>query len=309
MTYNGNAEAFVAEVKSDGSSLVYAGYIGGSGEDWAGSIAVDRYGNAYVTGHTRSTDFPVKVGPDLTHNGNADAFVAEVKSDGRSLVYAGYMGGSGDDVALGIAVDGAGDAYVTGYTLSPDFPATVGPDLTWDTTTDAFVSKIHFFYIDTWLPLVILPVPAIEQIAAPEQNPSYRVAWSSVPGASGYTLEESSDASFLPVTTKVYTLTGVMQTIGSSGIERHFRVRANTAARGSTGWSGVQRADVRWEAEPNNAYLEATGPMVWGQLQYGKLRNGAPRKPNEYYDYFKLSAAKTEGQIKVILKLLDAELK
>ena len=98
---------------------------------------MDSAGNAYVTGCTYSTEatFPVTVGPDLTYNGgDCDAFVAKVNAAGTALVYAGYIGGSGDDVGAGIAVDSAGNAYVTGYTNSTEatFPVTVGPDLTYN---------------------------------------------------------------------------------------------------------------------------------------------------------------------------------
>ena len=112
----------MAKVKADGTALVYAGYIGGANNDDGDGIAVDAAGNAYVTGGTSSdqTSFPVKVGPDLTYNlGSRDAFVAKVKADGTALVYAGYIGGAGGDgSATAIAVDAAGNAYVTGFTDS-----------------------------------------------------------------------------------------------------------------------------------------------------------------------------------------------
>ena len=87
------------------------------------------------------------VGPDLTYNGGScDAFVAKVNAAGTALVYCGYIGGSGDDYGCGIAVDSAGNAYVTGYTSSTEatFPVTVGPDLTYNGgTSDAFVAKVN----------------------------------------------------------------------------------------------------------------------------------------------------------------------
>jgi hypothetical protein len=154
VTYNLNNDAFVAKVSPAGTSLVYAGYIGGSGAETGRSIAVDGAGGAYVTGLTGSTEatFPVVTGPDLTHNGtNFDAFVAKVTPSGTSLEYAGYIGGSGDsEGGSGIAVDGAGAAYVTGGTDSteatfPDgdgIPPLPGPDPTYNGNVDAFVAKV-----------------------------------------------------------------------------------------------------------------------------------------------------------------------
>ena len=121
MIHYGAADAFVAKVNAAGTALVYAGYIGGSALDDGRGIAVDGSGNTYVTGRTESTEasFPVLVGPDLTFNGDSDAFVAKVNAAGTALVYAGYIGGSGDDFSLGIAVDGSGNAYVTGGRVPP----------------------------------------------------------------------------------------------------------------------------------------------------------------------------------------------
>src|SRR6185295_4845862 len=85
------------------------------------------------------------VGPDLTYNGGIrDAFVAEVNAAGTALVYAGYIGGSGDEVANGVAVDSAGNAYVVGNTASTEatFPVTGGPDLISNGGTDAVVTKV-----------------------------------------------------------------------------------------------------------------------------------------------------------------------
>jgi hypothetical protein len=91
----------VAKVNPSGTALVYAGFLGGSGDDWGYGIAVDSSGNAYVTGGTGSSDFPAVVGPDLSYNGYGyDAFVAKVNPSGTALVYAGFLGGSGDDWGL-----------------------------------------------------------------------------------------------------------------------------------------------------------------------------------------------------------------
>jgi hypothetical protein len=154
LSYNGGpsyGDAFVARVAAAGTALDYCGYIGGSGDDFGWGIAVDADGNAYVTGQTDSSQltFPVVVGPDLTYNGGFDdAFVAKVNAAGTALDYCGYIGGSGHEVGLGIAVDAAGRAYVTGQTDSSEatFPVVVGPDLTYNDDGeygDAFVAKVN----------------------------------------------------------------------------------------------------------------------------------------------------------------------
>jgi hypothetical protein len=147
LTHDGFFDAFVAKVNAAGTGLVYCGYIGGSEDEVGNDIAVDKSGNAYVTGSTDSTEatFPVIFGPDLTYNGKYDAFVAKVNPSGTGLGYCGYIGGAGFDFGLGITVDGSGNAYVTGLTESTEatFPMIVGPDLTYNGgDSDAFVAKI-----------------------------------------------------------------------------------------------------------------------------------------------------------------------
>lgn len=144
---DGYYDAFVAKVDVTGTTLIYCGYIGGGGSDHGNGIAVDSVGNAYVTGEAASNEasFPVVGGPDLTYNGMTDAFVAKVNVTGTALIYAGYIGGYSRDVALDIAVDGVGSAYVTGHTGSTEasFPVTGGPNLAYGGGyTDVFVAKI-----------------------------------------------------------------------------------------------------------------------------------------------------------------------
>ncbi len=132
----------------DPAILVYCGYIGGSANDEGRGIAVDGYGNAYITGDTISSDatFPIAAGPDLSGNGGFDAFVAKVNPGGSALVYCGFIGGSADDYASGIAVDTAGNAFLAGHTYSPEatFPLSIGPDLTREGgDPDAFVAKVN----------------------------------------------------------------------------------------------------------------------------------------------------------------------
>jgi len=149
LTFNsvGLDDAFVAKVAADGTGLVYCGYIGGSGFDYGYGIAVDASGNAYVGGDAQSTQatFPETVGPDLTHNGDVDSFVAKVAADGAGLVYCGYVGGSGTDHCYGLAVDGSGNAYLTGTTSSTaaTFPVVSGPDFTHNGSVDGYVAKVN----------------------------------------------------------------------------------------------------------------------------------------------------------------------
>jgi hypothetical protein len=150
LSFNGGiygGDAFVAKINAAGTDVVYCGYIGGSGEDQAFAIDVDSAGRAYVVGRTVSSEssFPVTVGPDLTHNGHFDAFVARVDATGTMLDYCGYIGGSTLDHANGIAVDAFARAHVAGFTLSTEatFPVAVGPDLAHNGDVDAFVSRVN----------------------------------------------------------------------------------------------------------------------------------------------------------------------
>ena len=135
----GSNDAFVAKFNPAGSgdsSLLYATYLGGSGDDSAGGtglintghgVAADNTGNAYITGQTMSTNFPTRNGYQSTWaaNGNPDAWMAKVDTNGTgnaSLLYATYLGNTGADVGRDIAVDGSGNAYLTGSTNAANFP-------------------------------------------------------------------------------------------------------------------------------------------------------------------------------------------
>ncbi len=143
-TFNGSCDVFVTKIDPAGNALNYATYIGGYFRDHGGDIALDKIGNAYVTGMTISPDFPISNGAlDSTHNGGWDAFVAKINPTGDTLDYATYLGGGDPEWGFGISVDNTGNAYVTGYTWSHDFPATIGAyDTSHNDYSDAFVAKL-----------------------------------------------------------------------------------------------------------------------------------------------------------------------
>ncbi len=124
-TNGGGTDAFVAKLNANGSALIYSTFLGGVMTDNATSIAVDAAGNAYITGETNSSNFPVLNALHPTLNGFfSDAFVAELNSTGSALVYSTYLGGHSDDRGNAIALDNSGNAYIAGATLSSDFPTT-----------------------------------------------------------------------------------------------------------------------------------------------------------------------------------------
>jgi Beta-propeller repeat len=138
----GNGDAFVAKLNPTGSALVYSTYLGGSGQDVAYGIAVDSAGSAYVSGSTTSTDFPTQNPEQAASGGAGDGFAAKLSPDGSTLDYSTYVGGTGADVANEIAVDHSGDAYVTGQTMSTNFPTQTPLQATNGGGEDAFVAKL-----------------------------------------------------------------------------------------------------------------------------------------------------------------------
>jgi len=124
----GNSDGYLTKFNTSGSTVMYSTYLGGSGDDLAGAVRVDRFGNAYVPGQTSSTDFPTTANAfqSTYGGGNSDAFVTKLNRKGSGLLFSSYLGGSGDDgsVGFGTGVDGLGNMYVYGSTNSTDFPIT-----------------------------------------------------------------------------------------------------------------------------------------------------------------------------------------
>jgi uncharacterized protein (TIGR03437 family) len=128
-------DAYVAKLNAAGSALLYFSYLGGSNNDAGTAIAIDSAGNAYVTGFTDSPNFPLAGGPFQSAFGGdgggtqpwilfGDAFLAVVNPTATALLYSTFLGGSLDDWAYGVALDGKGNVYLTGNTLSNNFPVT-----------------------------------------------------------------------------------------------------------------------------------------------------------------------------------------
>ncbi len=129
------SDAFVTQLNSTGSAITYSTYLGGSGDDRATAIAVDSVGNAFVTGQTSSTDFPLNQGFEVyatcssCASGGHDAFVAEFDVPGNTLIYSSYLGGTTTQSGSGIAIGSADQAIVTGGTKSSSgFPIVAATD-------------------------------------------------------------------------------------------------------------------------------------------------------------------------------------
>jgi len=144
----GDTNAFVTELDPTGSTLLYSTYLGGSNNDTGTGIALDTVGNIYISGSTDSTNFPVASAYQTALAGVTNAFIAKLNPGGNGggdLLYSTYLGGSGADMANGIALDTNGNAYVTGSTTSAtSFPTTGGIFQTaLAGVTNAFVAKIN----------------------------------------------------------------------------------------------------------------------------------------------------------------------
>ncbi len=126
------------------STLDYSTFIGGGSSDVPYSFTCDSAGNVYVVGYTNSTDYPTLGGYTASNAGSYDIFVTKLNPTGTGLVYSTYIGGSGTERAEGVAIDATGNAYITGYTDSTNFPTTLGAISTANKgASDAFVVKLN----------------------------------------------------------------------------------------------------------------------------------------------------------------------
>ncbi len=136
-------EGFICKIFQGGKNYAYTSYLGGSGSDAIRAITVDVAGNAYITGISRSHNFPVKNPLYGTHRGYDDAFVAKFNAAGTDLVWGTYLGGTKNDEGRGIALDSDGNVYVTGGTQSEDFPMARPLRGVFGGLYDTFVTKLR----------------------------------------------------------------------------------------------------------------------------------------------------------------------
>ncbi|MFX1536237.1 MAG: SBBP repeat-containing protein [Promethearchaeota archaeon] len=123
--------------------LTFSTFLGGSNNDEGYDIAVDNDGNSYIVGQTNSNNFPVLNAYDGTHNLNYDVFVTKLNATGNGLVFSTFLGGKDDDYGRSIAIDEAGNSYITGYTYSADFPTHNAYQSTLKGGSEVFVTKLN----------------------------------------------------------------------------------------------------------------------------------------------------------------------
>ncbi|HEY1013263.1 MAG TPA: SBBP repeat-containing protein [Herpetosiphonaceae bacterium] len=142
-SYQGGGDGFVAELALISNSLAHATYLGGAGAETGRAAAVDAGGNAYVVGHTDSAAFPTAGPAQAALGGKTDVFVTKLNPAGTAAVYSTYLGGANDDLGFGIAVDGSGNAILTGYTDSTNFPVQSAHQAASGGGRDLFVAKLN----------------------------------------------------------------------------------------------------------------------------------------------------------------------
>ncbi len=122
-SYNGDVDMLLTKIDTSGRRLIYSTYLGGKGYEWPAGIAIDKQGCAYVSGASKSDDFPTTAGAyNKYFNGVQDIVVTKFSADGSKLVYSTFIGGKGKDSFCRIAINNEGMAFLTGYTQSVDFP-------------------------------------------------------------------------------------------------------------------------------------------------------------------------------------------
>jgi hypothetical protein len=144
---DGTWDVFVTKILPDGTGIVWSTFLGGGSVpgafELAEGIAVDASGNVFVAGRTNADTFPTTGGFQTTYGGNEDAFVAKISATGSALLWSTYLGGTDEEEAHVVAVDTAGNAYVAGFTRSPDFPTLDPFDAALDGAYDVFLTRVN----------------------------------------------------------------------------------------------------------------------------------------------------------------------
>ena len=229
----GSYDAFIAKINPAGSALVYSTYLRGWGEDWGKGVTVDSAGNAYVTGYTDSVDFPTQNPIQGTLAGSWDAFIAKINPAGSALVYSTYLGGCDDDRGYGLAVDSFGNAYVTGFTSSNDFPTQNPIQGTNGGNKDVFILKIPDATSPPPAPTLTSPADGSTGLST-----SPTLSWAASSGADSYRIQVSTLSDFETaiddqsgITSLFYDLSGL-----SEYSTFYWRVNASNAG-GTSDWS------------------------------------------------------------------------
>ncbi len=143
LTYNGAKDAFIAKLNPSGTALLYSRYLGGSGDDFGEAVQINAAGQAYVSGWTESTNFPVNNAVQATKSGGRDAFITKFNADASGRVFSSYLGGIGTDEAKNIFVDASDQVYIAGYTESSNFPTVFAFQSSFGGgTSDGFLTKL-----------------------------------------------------------------------------------------------------------------------------------------------------------------------
>lgn len=285
------SDNFVTKVNAAGSALVYSAVFGGTASEGANGVALDTAGNAWISGITSSTDYPTTANAfDRSSNGVADAFVSELNPAGSALLYSTLLGGSQSDGADDLAVDGAGDVYVTGHTYSMDFPATAGAFDTvfaGDTSIfwgDAFVTKIDVS-ATTNAPVAPPATPGTPTLLSPANadTPPQPITfdWSGVTSAASYQIQiDDSSAFTAPLVRDVSVVDSMYVANGLSTVTHFWRVRGVNSAGVAGAWSAVRSFTPQAAPPPPVLSTMDTNPstVVGGNGSTGTvvLSTGAP---------------------------------
>jgi len=242
-THNFGRDIFVSALSPDLSVLVYSTFLGGTGNDWGRSLALDSEGTVYVTGYTGSSNFPTTPEAyDETHNGGWDVIVTALSPDLSELVYSTFLGGSEGDWGQSITLNSEGTVYVTGETESDDFPTTPGA---YDETHNSEADVIIFT-----IPIEVHPLPNQVVLAYPENSKTIdldeedikvQIGWyKKAPTVTRYHLEIADDSVFTNI---VYDNNEITDTSHVwDGVEENVVFWWRVSARNATGWGPTSDA-------------------------------------------------------------------